>query len=154
MKYKVGDRFEVKKGDEHDFYFEDIGNKITILKTEYANEENHQTNHYKVNNEDWLNEEELDCHYTKIENPLDSVWDDTPIVWDDAPSEQVGGNHYSKLAIQPYEYSIKNELNCYQFNVVKYVTRYKNKNGIEDLKKAIQTLEKLIEYEESITKTK
>ena len=63
-------------------------------------------------------------------------------------TEQIGGNHYSKLAIEPYEYSIKNELNCYQFNVVKYVTRYKDKNGVEDLKKAIQTLQKLIEHEE------
>tara|TARA_R110002153_G_scaffold265550_2_gene428296 strand:+ start:103 stop:351 length:249 start_codon:yes stop_codon:yes gene_type:complete len=78
---------------------------------------------------------------SKISDPLNVVWDDTP-------TKQIGGNHYSKLAIEPYEYSIKNELNCYQFNVVKYVTRYKDKNGVEDLKKAIQTLQKLIEHEE------
>ena len=73
----------------------------------------------------------IDKYYTKIKE-----------------TKQIGGNHYSKLAIEPYEYSIKNELNCYQFNVVKYVTRYKDKNGVEDLKKAIQTLQKLIEHEE------
>ena len=61
--------------------------------------------------------------------------------------KQVGGNHYTKLKIQPYQYAFENELNCYQFNIIKYVTRYKDKNGKEDLKKAIHTLEKLIDQE-------
>ena len=49
MKYKVGDRFEVKKGDEHEFYLEDIGKKITILETEYA--KNSESNISKMLNE-------------------------------------------------------------------------------------------------------
>ena len=63
--------------------------------------------------------------------------------------EQIGGSHYSKLKIDPYEYSMQNELNPLQMNAIKYVTRYNFKNGIEDLKKAIHTINRLIEYEEN-----
>ena len=48
---------------------------------------------------------------------------------------QVGGNHYTKFPIQPYEFISKNDLSFFQGNVIKYVCRYKNKNGIEDLEK-------------------
>ena len=61
---------------------------------------------------------------------------------------QVGGCHYAVLAIQPMTYALENNLNYAQANVVKYVTRYKQKNGIEDLRKAIHCLELLIEHEE------
>ena len=57
---------------------------------------------------------------------------------------QVGGEHYKKYAIQPTEYIIKNKLNFCEGNVIKYVTRYKDKNGIEDLKKARHYLDILI----------
>ena len=48
---------------------------------------------------------------------------------------QVGGNHYTKFPIQPYEFISKNDLSFFQGNVVKYVCRYLNKNGVEDLEK-------------------
>lgn len=62
--------------------------------------------------------------------------------------KQVGGSHYKKLAIQPTEYAIKNGLGFAEGNVIKYVTRYKDKNGVEDLKKALHYLEMLIESHE------
>ena len=62
--------------------------------------------------------------------------------------EQVAGNHYSKLKIDPYEYSMVNNLNPLQMNAIKYITRYKDKNGIEDLKKALHTINRLIDYEQ------
>jgi hypothetical protein len=52
------------------------------------------------------------------------------------------------MKIQPIEYTMKNEMNPLQHTVIKYVSRYKNKNGIEDLKKAIHSLELLIQFEE------
>ena len=61
---------------------------------------------------------------------------------------QVGGNHYNSMKIQPIEYTMANEMNPLQHTVIKYVSRYKNKNGIEDLKKAIHSLELLIQFEE------
>ena len=54
---------------------------------------------------------------------------------------QVGGSHYKLFHIQPYEFISKNELSFFQGCVVKYVCRYKNKNGIQDLEKIIHYCE-------------
>ena len=50
-------------------------------------------------------------------------------------SRQVGGSHYKDFHIQPYEFISKNDLSFFQGNVINYVCRYKNKNGIQDLEK-------------------
>ena len=65
-----------------------------------------------------------------------------------ALSRQEGGNHYVDLAIQPVEFIHANNLGFCEGNVVKYVSRWKNKNGIADLYKAKHYLELLIELEE------
>jgi hypothetical protein len=55
---------------------------------------------------------------------------------------QVGGNHYTKMKIQPMEFSMANGLNAIQHTVIKYVTRVDLKgNGDEDIDKAIHTLQ-------------
>ena len=64
-----------------------------------------------------------------------------------ASAKQIGGNHYAKLKIQPMQYALENGLNYAQASVIKYVTRYQDKNGIEDLRKAIHCIELLIEWE-------
>ena len=61
--------------------------------------------------------------------------------------KQVGGKHYSSKAIQPWDYISSNNLCYFSGNAVKYVSRYKDKGGVEDLRKAIHYLEKLIEIE-------
>ena len=58
---------------------------------------------------------------------------------------QEGGSHYKGFVIQPAEYSIKNQLGFAEGNVVKYVTRYSLKGGLEDLKKARHYIDMLIE---------
>ena len=55
--------------------------------------------------------------------------------------KQIGGNHYKEFHIQPYEFISKNNLSFFQGNVIKYVCRYLNKNGIEDLDKIIHYCE-------------
>jgi hypothetical protein len=65
----------------------------------------------------------------------------------DPLNSQVGGQHYKKYAIQPVEYAMANNLNYCQANAIKYTTRYRDKNGKEDLLKAIHNLEILIELE-------
>lgn len=60
---------------------------------------------------------------------------------------QVGGGHYKDLAIQPVEYVHKNNMNFIQGCVVKYITRYKNKNGKQDLEKIKHFVDLLIELE-------
>ena len=52
-------------------------------------------------------------------------------------SKQEGGSHYRKHKIQPWEFVKQNNLSYFQGNVIKYICRYKDKNGIEDLKKII-----------------
>ena len=82
------------------------------------------------------------------EDSLDPV--NTTAVGEDVRSAlktQVGGAHYSSMVIQPMEYCVKNGLNYGQSNVIKYVSRYKNKNGKQDLEKAIHCLQLLIELE-------
>jgi hypothetical protein len=65
-----------------------------------------------------------------------------------AEQDQVGGSHYKGLKIQPMRYSMANGLNACQATVIKYITRYKQKGGIEDLRKAIHCIELLIEFEQ------
>jgi hypothetical protein len=64
---------------------------------------------------------------------------------------QVGGEHYKKMPIQPLEFIVKNGLDFFQGNVLKYIIRYKEKNGVEDLKKARHYIDMMIELEEKKT---
>tara|TARA_X000001316_G_C908627_1_gene24571 strand:- start:308 stop:562 length:255 start_codon:yes stop_codon:yes gene_type:complete len=55
---------------------------------------------------------------------------------------QVGGDHYTKMKIQPMQFSMANNLNAMQHTIIKYVTRVDLKgNGDEDIDKAIHTLQ-------------
>lgn len=60
---------------------------------------------------------------------------------------QVGGDHYKKKAIQPVEYIHANGLGFCEGNVIKYVTRWRDKNGVKDLEKARHYLDILIQLE-------
>lgn len=61
---------------------------------------------------------------------------------------QVGGSHYKDLAIQPTEYIMANGIPFAEGNVIKYVSRWRKKGGVADLKKARHYLDMLIEFEE------
>ena len=50
---------------------------------------------------------------------------------------QQAGDHYKKRGIQPIEYGLTNNLSFPQVNVVKYITRHEDKNGLDDLAKSI-----------------
>lgn len=65
-----------------------------------------------------------------------------------ALTKQVGGNHYKDLKIQPVEYIMENSIPYVEGCVIKYVTRWRNKNGVEDLKKARHFLDILIQQQE------
>lgn len=66
-----------------------------------------------------------------------------------ANAVQVGGDHYKAQPIQPWDYILANGLGFLAGNVVKYVSRFDKKNGVEDLKKARHYLDKLIESEQA-----
>jgi hypothetical protein len=60
---------------------------------------------------------------------------------------QVGGGHYKDMAIQPVEFIHANAIGYFEGNVIKYVSRWRKKNGIADLEKAKHYIELLIRLE-------
>jgi hypothetical protein len=64
-----------------------------------------------------------------------------------ALQKQVGGSHYADMTIQPIEFITANGLDFLQGNIIKYVCRHKNKNGADDIKKAIHYCELLLQLE-------
>ena len=105
-----------------------------------------------------------DCMFEKVDDTVapcltcNLCWDtQTAINWKPVSIEivekksaldtQVGGNHYKDKGIQPIIYIHANDLGFCEGNVVKYVTRWKEKNGIKDLEKAKHYIELLIELQ-------
>lgn len=66
--------------------------------------------------------------------------------------KQIAGDHYKKLKIQPVEYIQENNIGYMEGNVIKYVTRWRDKNGLADLEKAKHYLEMLIAFNTNETK--
>ena len=62
---------------------------------------------------------------------------------------QIGGDHYKEKTIQPWDFIAANQLGYFEGNIVKYVSRWQGKGGINDLKKARHYLDKLIELSET-----
>ena len=65
----------------------------------------------------------------------------------DPLSVQVGGGHYKSMAIQPVEYITKNNLPYCEANVIKYISRWREKGGKKDLEKAKHYIDMLIQLE-------
>lgn len=59
---------------------------------------------------------------------------------------QVGGNHYQQMAYQPLTFIMERNLKFCEGNIIKYIARYKYKNGLQDLKKAQHYLKFLLEF--------
>jgi hypothetical protein len=64
-----------------------------------------------------------------------------------ALQKQVGGSHYAEMAIQPIEFITANQLSFLEGNIIKYVCRHRNKNGADDIKKAMHYCELLLQME-------
>ena len=97
---------------------------LKVIDSEYSKDGNSVTHTVLLNDQ-----------YAEIETVRQSAW-----------QKQEGGNHYKNLKIQPMQYALENKLDYAQANVVKYVTRHKEKNGKEDLLKAIHNIELMIEF--------
>ena len=54
--------------------------------------------------------------------------------------------YYAKYPIDPWTFIIKNQLGMDVGSVVKYVVRHQDKNGVEDLNKAIKCIEMMKEH--------
>lgn len=65
----------------------------------------------------------------------------------DPDAKQIGGDHYKKMAIQPTEYIISNNLTFPEGCVIKYISRHKAKGGADDIRKAIHFCQLLLKHE-------
>jgi len=91
-------------------------------------------------------EDAIGAYYEKApgtlqRKPLDCA---TP---SNALAKQEGGKHYKELTIQPVEYIHRNKLGFCEGSVIKYITRWRAKGGVEDLRKARHFIDLLIEME-------
>lgn len=73
---------------------------------------------------------------------LNNLYEDS----DKASNKQIGGTHYQK-SIQPWDIIDELGLDYYEGNVLKYLLRWRDKDGVRDLKKAQHYLQKMIERE-------
>lgn len=60
---------------------------------------------------------------------------------------QIGGSHYTDMTIQPMEFSMANKMDACQHTIIKYVSRFRSKNGKQDLEKAKHVIDMLIAFE-------
>ena len=58
--------------------------------------------------------------------------------------DNINPKHYKQGKIEVIDFILDQQMNYLEGNIVKYISRYKHKNGIEDLKKALWYLNKLI----------
>ena len=128
-KFKVGDEVEIVKLDKTMQRFggaggvlSPIGTKTYITYVDVTGKEIEIDKDIYTYHADDLTLVENEVLETQAYNPLIA---------------QEGGGHYKNRGIQPLEYTMKNNLSFCEGNVVKYISRYKSKNGIEDLAKVI-----------------
>lgn len=60
---------------------------------------------------------------------------------------QHGGDHYQQGEIQPWDFIAANNIGFFEGNAIKYLTRWRSKGGVEDLRKARHYIDKLVELE-------
>ena len=125
-KFKVGDEVEIVKLDKTIQHFggvsvlKPVGTKAFVTWVAVTGWEV-ELDVYSYHTDD-LTLVKNEVLETQVYNPLNA---------------QEGGGHYKNRGIQPLEYTMKNNLSFCEGNVVKYISRYKSKNGIEDLAKVI-----------------
>ena len=128
-KFKVGDEVEIVKLDKTIAHFGGAGGILSPIGTK-----TYITYVDVTGNEIEIDKDIYSYHaddLTLVKNEVLETQTYNPL------NTQEGGGHYKNRGIQPLEYTMKNNLSFCEGNVVKYISRYKSKNGIEDLAKVI-----------------
>lgn len=90
---------------------------------------------------------QADVKFSPAFTPADNHGEVNPVETYNPLDVQEGGNHYKKYKIQPIEFCHANKIPSLESSIIKYVVRHKDKNGLEDLKKAKHILDILIQLE-------
>ena len=128
-KFKVGDEVKIVKLDKTIAHFGGAGGILSPIGTK-----TYITYVDVTGNEIEIDKDIYSYHaddLTLVKNEVLETQAYNPLI------AQEGGGHYKDRGIQPLEYTMKNNLSFCEGNVVKYISRYKSKNGIEDLAKVI-----------------
>jgi hypothetical protein len=140
LKGKVGDKAKIiklREGEENKLRDRVPGAVVEIVQVIIDNSEDEL---YTVRSDAghlwWYGEDELEILDKEGVTTVNSALD-----------KQISGNHYKGCKIQPVEYIQANELDYLQGNVIKYVTRHKDKNKEQDVLKAIHYLELILELQ-------
>ncbi len=98
----------------------------------------------------WQNQliDDYDLDYAPGYTITPQQWDAIDRETEKARDKMIGGDHYRQGGIQPIEYIHANNLSFCEGNVVKYVTRWRHKDGLKDLEKAKHYIELLMELED------
>ena len=70
-------------------------------------------------------------------------------IFKEVTEDKIKPSYYHKGSIDTIKFCIENDLDFLQGNIIKYIVRYKEKNGLEDLNKAKEYLDRLIESEKN-----
>ena len=90
--------------------------------------------------------EEWDDAFNALQKQIENSFYDSPIQ-QRASEKQVGGNHYKQFKIQPAEFCYYNNIPYLEATAIKYLCRWKDKGGIQDLEKAKHFIDLLIEFQ-------
>ena len=101
-----------------------------------------QENIRKIRLQNWKRHPEKNIHHSLEERDVLSVLR-SPL----EKEEVTNPTHYNERKMEPLDYIIANELDFLEGNIIKYITRYTYKGGVNDLLKARTYLEKIIERE-------
>lgn len=87
-----------------------------------------------------------ECISWNMFEPHPDLFEEEEIVTEEkgALATQVGGAHY-QLPIQPIDFIVKNDIPYREGNAIKYIVRHANKNGKQDIEKAIHYLQMILE---------
>ena len=70
----------------------------------------------------------------------------------------INPDHYGNSGIDVIDFCQANNLDFMQGNVIKYITRYRKKNGLEDVRKAVEYINRILADEypeyEAVVRTK
>lgn len=93
------------------------------------------------------NEQELLRHMTLKLEPTEMPTIHNGVTGDNPLNEQVGGDHYMEMAIQPIEFIQQNRLGFCEGNIIKYACRHQSKGKAEDVRKIIHYARLLLQLE-------
>ena len=137
-KYKVGDKVRVKSDLKVDTEYGSVWANCIMAKSRneiLTIEKNEGNKEYRVEENQWLWSEEM---FEPVEEETVTLKELQEI-----KKDNIIPTYYHKGSYDVIQFCIDNNIDFTTGNIIKYITRYKGKNGIEDLRKAQEYLKRL-----------